>query len=187
MKKGFFQKLYKFDKKSKTYLIEVSLDDYDDVFDDWDPSPFKKRDIEDEFSDFILDSSMDIPLTFNITLVLYLPQDKKDERKESTLIAAFRNYYQYAIERHKRANSNLNNRTVFYLCLSLFLLGIGYFFSWDTENIIYNIVHEGIFVGGWVFLWEFFTNIFIKKRELHRQYRLYKRLLQSEIRFEYVS
>ena len=57
MKRGFFQKLYKFDKKSKTYLIEVSLDDYDDVFDDWDPSPFKKRDIEDEFSDFILDSS----------------------------------------------------------------------------------------------------------------------------------
>ena len=122
MKRGFFQKLYKFDKKSKTYLIEVSLDDYDDVFDDWDPSPFKKRDIEDEFSDFILDSSVDIPLTYEITLVLYLPKEKKDEKKESTLISAFHNYYEYAIERHKRANANLNNRTIFtYAFLSFFL------------------------------------------------------------------
>ena len=187
MKRKFFQRLYKFDKESKTYLIEVSLDDYDDVYDDWDPSPFKKRDIEDEFSDFILDSSVDIPMDYEITLVLYLPKCKKDDRKEPILVSAFCNYYEYAIYRHKRANTSLNKKTIFYLSFSLLLLSIGYFFSWETESVMFNVVHEGIFVGGWVFLWEFFTNIFITKRELYKQCKLYKRLLLSEIRFEYID
>ncbi|NLZ94166.1 MAG: hypothetical protein GX922_09205, partial [Firmicutes bacterium] len=62
MRKRYFQNLYKFEAKNQHYLIEVSLDDYDDVYDSWDPSPFKRRDIEDEFHDYIFNSSEDIPL-----------------------------------------------------------------------------------------------------------------------------
>ena len=43
---------YRKDPTSGRVIIQISLDDYDDVFDDWDSSPFKMRDIEDEFLDF---------------------------------------------------------------------------------------------------------------------------------------
>jgi hypothetical protein len=36
------QKQYPFDEERNAYLIEVSLDDYDDVYDEWDPAPLKK-------------------------------------------------------------------------------------------------------------------------------------------------
>ncbi|TYQ17035.1 UNVERIFIED_CONTAM: hypothetical protein Cloal_3636 [Acetivibrio alkalicellulosi] len=185
MKKKFFQKLYNYDEQTKTYLIEVSLDDYNDVYDDWDPSPFKKRDIEDEFNDFVVDSSEDIPLNFNITLVLYLPEDKRDSKKESTLVLAFRNFYEYAMARHKRFSMDLDKKTLFYLMFSILLLSVGYFFSWDEEKLLFSVLHEGIFIGGWVFLWEFFTTIFITKREAHKKYKLFKRLFHSEITFIY--
>ena len=45
---------YRKDKESGRVIIPISLDKYDDVFDDWDPSPFKLRDIEDEFLGFHL-------------------------------------------------------------------------------------------------------------------------------------
>ena len=187
MKKKFFQDLYKYDEEAKTYLIEVSLDDYNDVYDDWDPSPFKKRDIEDEFNDFIVDSSEDIPINHKIGIVLYLPESAKDPRKESALISAIHNFYEYAMERNHRSNVSINKKTLFYLVFSFFLLGIGYFFDVDQEIVLFRILHEGIFIGGWVFLWEFFTNIFITKRNIRNQYRLYKRLLHSEIRFVYIN
>lgn len=184
-KKRFFQKLYKFDKASKSYLIEVSLDDYSDVYDDWDPSPFKKRDIEVEFNDFIVNSSEDIPLNLDISIVLYLPASKRDQKKEATLISAYQNYYGYALERLNKIKLNLHRKNISHLLLSVSLLSIGYFFFGEEKNLFVKVLHEGIFIGGWVFLWEFFTNIFITTRELRNEYKLYRRLYQSEIRFLY--
>jgi len=185
-KKKYFQKLYKFDVQSNTYLIEVSLDDYNDIYDEWDPSPFRKRDIEDEFDDFIVNSSEDIPFKFDISIVLYLPKSKLDPKKEATLKAAYQNYYNYAFERIHKQKLNLHKRTISYLFLSVFLLSTGYFFFKETPSIFFNVLHEGILIGGWVFLWEFFTNIFIKTRDLQTTYKLYKRLYHAEIRFTYI-
>ncbi|HCC07167.1 MAG TPA: hypothetical protein DEP72_03240 [Clostridiales bacterium] len=186
-KKKFFHKLYKFHEKSKTYLIEVSLDDYDEIYDDWDPSPFKKRDIEPEFNDFIVNSSEDIPLNFKIGIVLYLPSSKKDEKKEATLISAYQNYYDYVIEKLNRSKSTLNGKIIFNLLFSMSLLFIGYGSSGDDGNIFINVFKEGIFIGGWVFLWDFFTTIFFTKRELRNQYKLYKRLYNADINFIYLD
>jgi hypothetical protein len=186
-KRRYFQKLYKYDKISNSYLIEVSLDDYDDVFDDWDPSPFKKRDIEDEFDDFIVNSSEDIPLSHNISIVLYLPKSKKNTRKEATLKAAYKNFYEYIIEKIHKDIRTTNKTTISYLFLSLGLLSIGYMLFKGEQNLIFNVLQEGVLIGGWVFLWEFFTNIFIKMRELHNMNKLYNRLYNAEIRFTYVD
>ena len=185
MKKKYFQKLYKFDEINKTYLIEVSLDSYDDVYDDWDASPFKRRDIEDEFNDFILNSSQDIPLHFGISIVLYLPLSKKDQQKESALQSAYENYYAYAIDRLNKSKSNLYKKITFYFLLSVFLLSVASFFFKGDNSVFIKVLHEGIFIGGWVFLWEFFTSIFIKSRDLNEEYKLYKRLYQSKIKFVY--
>ena len=183
-KKRYFQRIYEFDEASKTYLIKVSLDDYNDVYDDWDHSPFKKRDIEHEFNDYIANSSEDIPLQHSISIVLYLPALKKNDMKETALISAYQNYYSYGIERLKKTKFNLNKRTLLHLMLSLFLLSIGSFFIGD-QNVFFKVLHEGIFIGGWVFLWEFFTNITITTREMQNEYRLYNRLYHAEIRFIY--
>ena len=184
MKKKYFQKLYVYDDKSESYLIQVSLDDYDDVYNEWDPSPFKKRDIEKEFNDFIEESSEDIPLKYNITIALFLQAIKKDSAKETAIISAYRNFYNYAVEKHRREIINLHKKNIYYLVASLLFLSIGYFFK-GGQSVLTKVIHEGIFVGGWVFLWEFFTNIFIALTELRTQYKLYRRLYQARVEFVY--
>ncbi|TCT15385.1 hypothetical protein EDC18_10390 [Natranaerovirga pectinivora] len=183
MAKTYFQKAYKFDDKKEAFVIEVSLDDYNDVYDDWDPSPFKKRDIEDEFNEFIVNSSEDIPFKYSIMLNLYIPEGKKNTDKETALVAAYKNFYSYALSRLNKSKSNLNRKNFLYLVLSVFFLTGGFFFR--EVNLFFKILQEGIFIGGWVFLWEFFTNVFISKRELQKEYKLYKRLYHSDIRFIY--
>ncbi|WP_143753370.1 hypothetical protein [Dethiobacter alkaliphilus] len=184
-KKRYFQNLYKFEKEGNKYLIEVALDDYDDVYDDWDPTPFKKRDIEDEFNDYIFNSSEDIPLNYEIGIVLYLPDEKKDEKKEAALISAYQNFYNYAVLRLCKVTSALHRRIVSNLVLSGSFLSFGYFWGGTAGSILLGVMHEGIIIGGWVFLWEFFTNFFMRRRELHEEYKLYDRLFKAEIRFVY--
>ena len=184
-KKRYLQNLYKFEEANKKYLIEVSLDDYDDVYDNWDPSPFKKRDIEDEFNDFILNSSEDIPLRYGVSIVLFLPLAKKDLNKEKALVSAYQNFYEYAVARLCKVISSLHRNILSYLALAGFFLSIGYFWGATGQNVFSRVIHEGIIIGGWVFLWEFFTSFFIKRKELQEEYLLYRRLYEAEIRFVY--
>jgi len=184
-KKKFYQKIYKINDSNNSYMIEVSLEDYDDVYDDWDPSPFKKRDIEMEFNDFILDSSMDIPLKENIEIVLYLPENKKADYKEKSLKEAYKNHFYYILQRMKRQREQLNRKTVVYFALSIFFLLVVYRYLGKTEVLPLKILSEGFFVGGWVFLWEVFTNIFITGREGRHDYKICERLYNSELIFVY--
>lgn len=97
--KRFYQEVYKYDSEHNSYQIDVLLDAYEDVYDEWDASPFKRRDIEDEFDDFITDSSSDIPQKYGVVINLYLPKKVYDERKERLLIEAFENFYQFKLKK----------------------------------------------------------------------------------------
>ena len=181
----YYQNLYRFDADTNSYLIEVSLDDYDEVYDDWDPSPFKKRDIEDEFNDFIVDSATDIPLSSGVSIVLHLPEDKRSEEKEAILISAYRYFYGYIVQRLNKELTNQRMRAASYLVFSLIFMSIGYFFTIEGSSMVLSVLHEGILIGGWVFLWEFITTMFISGRDKVREYRMFQRLLDSELRFVY--
>jgi hypothetical protein len=114
-----------------------------------------------------------------------LPEDKKNSNKERSVISAYENFYLYAAAKEKRNWIRLRKKTLMYFLLSLLLLGIGYFYLDETEKVVLNVIREGIFIGGWVFLWEAITNIFITRHELLSTIRLYKRLYLSKIRFTY--
>lgn len=188
-KKKYFQKLYNYNKENNAYLIEVSLDNYEEIYDDWDPSPFKKRDIESEFNDFVVNSSEDIPLEYNIEVVLYLPEIKKDEKKESYLISAYKNYYNYEAERINKQKRALRNKTISHLFFSFALLSLYFLwevFSEDKGSFFMSFpLKEGIMIGGWVFLWEVFTNVFIKRKEIQTEYKKLKRLHETNVKFVY--
>lgn len=185
--KGFPQirKQYRFEEDNNAYLIEVSLDDYNDVYDDWDPAPFKKRFIEEEFNYFIVTSSEDIPLKYDVNIVLYIPEKKKDIKKEKAVLSAYKNYYSYALEKIKSNCIKLRSKNIFYFLLSLTFICIGYLLQYGTKNVFLDIIKQGIGIGSWVFLWEVFTNIFIKKREIRTKYKIIKRLCLSDIKFVY--
>jgi len=184
-KYSHIQTQYLFDEENKAYLIEVSLDDYDDVYDEWDPAPFKRRFIQKEFDEFIVDSADDIPLEYNIIVVLYLPEDKKDPNKEIAVEAAYRNYYSYELDKIDKGRAKLKKKNISYLLMAFSFLTIGYFFQFGKESIVLDVIKEGIFIGGWVFLWEFFTITFITRRELYGQHKAYKRIFDSPIKFIY--
>jgi hypothetical protein len=181
----YYQEAYRFDLEEDSYIIDVSLDSYDDVYDEWDPSPFKKRDIEDEFDDFIRDSSSDIPLKYGLVIKLYLPLQVKDENKERILKEAYDNFYRFQFNRAKKLQQEIIRKIVNNLVLAILFLFLGYFSYPQGENIVFLIMKEGIFIGGWVFLWEVFTLMFVALKEHNREIKMINRLIDASIRFIY--
>ena len=42
-------KFYQVDPATGAFLVEVALDRYEDVFNEWDPAPYKRRDLDRTF------------------------------------------------------------------------------------------------------------------------------------------
>ena len=73
---------YNKNEDTSSYMIEISLDNYSELFNGWDASPLKRRDLEPELLDYIEQCGSEIPLEYSIELYLYLPESLKDVEKE---------------------------------------------------------------------------------------------------------
>ena len=63
-------------------MIEVSLTDYSDIFNGWDPSPVRRRDLDPDLVEFMEHCAADIPLNYPLELQFYVPTEVRDEEKE---------------------------------------------------------------------------------------------------------
>lgn len=185
-KKNILDRLYTYDKKNNAYVIEVSLDKYEDIYNEWDPTPFRKRDIEPEFVDYLLDSSYDIPFRYNLDIKLYLPESKYDEKKERSAKAAMKSYFSYMLDRNKRNLLMSLSKCARSLVIGFLLFMFYYLISIENyDDYLTKIIVEGVGILGWVAMWDvgeefLFTGInkFNKRRSL-------KRLSQAKVEFVY--
>ena len=184
-KKSTLDRLYSYDKKNNAYKIEISLDKYEDIYDEWDPTPFKKRDIEDEFIDYVIDSSLDIPMKYNLDLELYLPEKKYDEKKEKNVKAAIKSYFNSLLDRNKRMLTNSVIRCLRSTFIGIILLGFYFFSSVDADNGVAKVLVEGISILGWVALWDVGEELLLNLINHYNKRRNLKRISRAKVEFIY--
>ena len=174
---------YRKDQETGRVIIQISLDKYDDVFDDWDSSPFKMRDIEDEFLDFIWDSIEDIPSHMDVIFEFSIPQALQNEQKEKVLISALNHQFDYMLRKIKRQRIKDLKETLRYFSIGVFFFIVFYTVFDEASSFISQIIKDGLFVGGWLFIWETFSNIFIKSHKLSEERQIIQRFKRARIKF----
>ena len=174
---------YRKDQETGRVIIQISLDKYDDVFDDWDSSPFKMRDIEDEFLDFIWDSIEDIPSHMDVIFEFSIPQALQNEQKEKVLISALNHQFDYMLRKIKRQRIKDLKETLRYFSIGVFFFIVFYTVFDEASSFISQIIKDGLFVGGWLFIWETFSNIFIKSYKLSEERQIIRRFKRARIKF----
>lgn len=185
MSRHYYHHTYQKDPQTGHIIIPVALDAYEEVYDDWDPSPFKRRDIEDEFLDFLWDSSDDIPFKETLVICLELPLAVKDPKKEDQLKEALNNQYRYLMQKNTKEINQCLKDTVSYLSLATAFLLLAYFKASGTSHLSLQLLREGLFIGGWVFMWESFSSLFFKLRKIRLERKIIKRLAHTDIKFFY--
>ncbi len=184
-KKNILDRLYSYDKRNNAYKIEISLDKYEDIYNEWDPTPFKKRDIEEEFIKYVIDSSVDIPLKYNIDLDLYLPESMKDEKKEKNAKAAIKSYFNYLLDRNMKVLNNSIARCLRSAFIGVILLFLYYVLSGDVAGDVAKVLVEGISILGWVALWDVGEELLLNLITNYNKRKNLKRIANAKVEFIY--
>jgi hypothetical protein len=179
-----FSKLYIWDEFTNCYMIEIALDQYTDIFNEWDPAPFKRREIDPDLALYLEGCSEEISFPYRIELCFILPAKSRNELMEEEAREGLKNCFSFKIYFLKKNLKKINIRLLRYTFIGFVLLWVGITFPSNySEAVWVTVLTEGIVIGGWVFLWEAVSLFFFTNREIYERLRMYKRLLNASVIF----
>lgn len=180
--------IYNRNPNTGAYIIEVSLDNYDELFNGWDASPMKTKDLEPELLMYLETAGYEIPLKEKIELWFYLPDTMLNEDKQVRSIIGIKNNFKMLLHfLNKQLKINYRHIAT-YVTLSILFLVSAYLTRNLTQlGLFGTVLMEGMFIGGWFLLWEAFSLFFFSSYEINNKKKRYIRFLESEVIFHYRS
>lgn len=182
---SFIQSYYQNDKNNNGFIIEIALDSYSDIFNDFDPSPFKKRDLNPDLFEYLDDCSTDIPLKYPLVIQFNIPRTVHESTKEVRIKDGFKSYYSFLSFSAEKEYHNLIKQNILNFMISIFLLVIGITLEFYS-NLVISTISNIILIGGWVFLWQAITMIVFEKKSFKEKYLKYKRFRNAPVIFNLI-
>jgi hypothetical protein len=165
--------------------IDVSVGGVEDLYAQFERAvPFIKKDLNDEFADYLADSAREIGKTgFAVRLNLdRLPDESLMDRVRRSM----RSYFQYRSETEARTLRKIFETSGWLAAGGFLLLGLDLWANRlfaDTAGVAGSILLEGLTIAAWVALWEALANILVSWGPHRRDIRLFRRLSEAEILF----
>lgn len=185
-KKKYLNSLYTYNSRRDEYEISLSLKNYEEIYNPFDYSQYKKRDMDEDFLDYIYQSSLDIPFKHKIKLGFHIKEETYDEEKSKNLKNAIKNNYTW---RKGLIVNQLKDKLK--ECALLFVVGIIFliiafavFPMINGDNRMLDVIGESISIIGWVFLWDLTEILCFQVTKLYRKKKFLNRLVNSRVEFE---
>lgn len=186
MKKNYLRKIYKYDEVNDRYVIEISLDYYLELFNAWDAAPIKRKELHPELVEYLETVADDIPVKEQLEIVFVMPKSVKNEDTEKVSKQVFVDYFNFMIHLNKRNLSKMMKQAIYYIITGFTFVTLGYLLQ-KYQALSIEIFSEGMFIGGWVFMWEAISLLFFKSGSIRRLNKAYLRFTESEITYQYIE
>ncbi len=183
MKKSdrIFDETYKIDQATNRHMIEVAIAQHTEIFNEWDPAPFKRRSLDPYLQSYLEEGSDEIPSKYEIELCFTLPPGTRNEQIEEEVRNGIKNSFiskRYFLSKDIKKT---NTRMIVFVVVGLICLWVAK--SLATEANLQSILLEGLAISGWVFLWEAVSLFFFTNRQLYHRYQTFKRLQNAPVIF----
>jgi hypothetical protein len=161
-----------------TYLIEISLNRVQQLFNSLDPSPFHEKDLDADAETYIVGAAREFHLSTPLKLLFHLPPAEipAAERIEESI----HSYFAYRRDATRRDLRFLLRQGRITLAIGLaFLaacLSLRALFVSAPEGTVQSIGAEGLAIAGWVAMWRPFEIFLYDWWPLRRMARVYDKL-----------
>jgi len=173
-------------------LIEVRVKNAQQLFDVRDPAPFRERDLDDDFVEYISTSVEEIGYNSNLKIVINIGEKEAESIERPIIKEAIRAYLDYQIELKRLHLSKLFRTVRLFLVFGLASLFTCLFVArtiekrFDPDSFFY-VTREGFVILGWVAIWKPFELVLFDWYPVFDKIKLLRKLRDCEIDIVYVS
>lgn len=163
--------------------ISLTLEDYGDIFSDFDRRPFSVRALSVDFLEEAKRAARDKKEGFELNLLV--PEKERDFRAESTIKARLKTHFARHFIMIKKENSQITKKGLLLTLTGIIImLFAGYIILTLPEDARWTTLLLILFEpAGWFFFWEGLDLVIFKPREIHRELEFYRKLSRAEIKF----
>lgn len=173
-------------------LIEVRVKNAQQLFDVRDPAPFRERDLDDDFVEYISTSVEEIGYNSNLKIVINIGEKEAESIDKLIIKEAIHAYLDYQIELKRLHLSKLFRTVRLFLFFGLASLFTCLFVArtiekrFDPDSFFY-VTREGFVILGWVAIWKPFELVLFDWYPVFDKIKLLRKLRDCEIDIVYVS
>lgn len=170
-------------------LIEVRVRSALQLFDARDPAPFRDRDLDDDFVEYVLTSAEELPHQIPKKILIHLETAPPADLGPEAIREAIRSFLAFQIELKRSQLSKLYKTARLFLGIGLVCLVLCLVLARLLESQLGHfgwalIAKEGLVIFGWVSMWKPFELVLFDWYPLYDRIQLLKRLHQSEIEIQ---
>ncbi len=181
----YLKKVFRENPKTSNLVIEVLLKKCGNAFNEWDSSFVKRRDLDPGLMHYLESCSRDIPFKYGVELS-FTVFDERDEEREKMIMEGIVNYFSYSIFSEENLLRDLARKMLVYVAVSIsFLVLASFLDSILVINLFTTTLKEGLYIGGWVFLWEAISLLSFNRGKIKGRIKEYRRFLNAPVNFIY--
>ncbi|MCC7405159.1 MAG: hypothetical protein IT288_12240 [Bdellovibrionales bacterium] len=165
--------------------IEIRVKNPNQLFDARDPAPFRDRDLDDDFVEYVLSSAKEFSLSTALKLVIYVEEGETPLLSKDSIRESIRSYFAYQIELQQTNLKEFVKRSQVFLMIGLVFLVVCISVAQNLQVPeppgAIGILREGIVIFGWVSIWKPIELVLFDWYPLYEKLRYYQKLLGTEI------
>ncbi len=165
--------------------IEVRVKTAQQLFDVRDPAPFRERDLDDDFTDYIFASAREFSHSTPLKIIIYIEEQEPQNLTKEAIREAIHSYLVYQIDlRYWDLKTFIKRAQIFLLIGVLMLalcLSVAQSLSIPEISGAMGILREGLVIFGWVSVWKPIELMLFDWYPLYEKLRFSRKLLATEI------
>lgn len=171
------------------HWIEVRVKDAKCLFDGIDPAPFRERDLDDHFVEYIYSAVREFSLSTPVKIIIYIEESEEKSLSSEAIREAIHSHLSYEIELQTNNIRRFAKRAQLFLFIGLFVLasclGVSQKLLDPSSPGLSGILREGLVIFGWVSMWKPIELILFDWYPLLETLRYYKKLLMTDIEIHF--
>lgn len=167
-------------------LIEMKLSSVPQLFNSFDPAPFREKGLDSEAESYIVDTVRDFPSKTKFRIVIYLPDGLIGTKEAKQIPEAIKVHFEYLAATQKRKFRERYNFGKYALVIGLSFLAIATIASLAIDNYsssypIAHIVANVLVVTGWVAMWEPVTVFLFQLWPIIKERKVYENISRMDV------
>lgn len=170
--------------RSSSPEIRIWLDEYNDIFSDFDPRGYEARNISDDFLREVRKLAGENEEKVK-TVRLLVDQKLRNEKTEAIITRRLHHYFIENFHRLLKKQKANRYRSVLFLTIGMtMMLGAGYFSYYKAHNPIMLVPLAVLEPAGWFLTWTALDLIFNSAKKAMPELEFYEKFSKTRIAFE---
>ena len=168
-------------------LIEVHVGELQQIFNSFDPTPFRQRDLDPKAEEFIADWARELHAEVPLGLLIHVDREVASEEEMAVVPSAIRDYFAERARETRQRLRLLLRRGRTSLFIGLVALAISIAAGNVVEGLLAgtqfaDVARESLLIGGWVAMWRPLEVFLYDWWPIRAEARLFDRLSAMTVR-----